>query len=160
MAANRTLLVALAIGWVAALAGLVWMMTAAGARFHHVPFFLIDMNILLKACALLSVASAVIGIVSVLVGARPRLWIGVGGAAGWGVLGGLYGAAGARSMLINMNPPIPFSIYASNYAEAFLVLLIGLTGAMLCLGLFAARSPGVPAEASGLPAVARPRPRG
>ena len=38
-----------------------------------------------------------------------------------------------------MNPPIPFAIYSQFYAEALIVLLVGLTGALLCLGLLSRR---------------------
>jgi hypothetical protein len=138
---TRILIVALAIAWVVALAGLVWMMTLAQLRPHHALLLLIHLNLVMMACTVLSVVSAAIGILSLHAGARPRLWIGVGGAFGWGALGGLYGAAGAQSGLINMNPPIPFAIYSQFYAEALIVLLVGLTGALLCLGLLSRRRP-------------------
>jgi hypothetical protein len=138
---TRILIVALAIAWVVALAALVWMMSLAQLRPHHALLLLIDLNLVLKACVLLSVISAAIGMLSLRAGARPRLRIGVGGAFGWGALGGLYGAAGAQSGLINMNPPIPFAIYSQFYAEALIVLLVGLTGALLCLGLLSRRRP-------------------
>ncbi|RYY22257.1 MAG: hypothetical protein EOP62_23490, partial [Sphingomonadales bacterium] len=125
----RILFVALAMAWVVALAGLVWMMTLAQLRPHHALLLLINLQLVMKACVVLSVVSAAIGIVSLRAGARPSPWIGIGGAFGWGGLGALYGAAGARSGLINMNPPIPFAIYSQAYAEALIVLLIGLTGA-------------------------------
>lgn len=135
---TRILLIALTIAWVAALAGLVWMMNLSGMRPHHLLSFPTH-NLVLKACVVLSVASAAIGIISVLVGARPRTAIGAGGAAVWGTLGALYGAAGVQNGLINMNPPIPFYVYAPGYAEALWVLLIGLTGGILCLGLITVR---------------------
>jgi len=138
---TRILIVALAIAWVVALAALVWMMSLAQLRPHHALLLLIDLNLVLKACVLLSVISAAIGMLSLRAGARPRLWIGFGGAFGWGALGGLYGAAGAQSGLINMNPPIPFAMYSQFYAEALIVLLVGLTGALLCLGLLSHRRP-------------------
>ena len=104
---TRILFVALGIAWVIALAGLVWMMTLAQLRPHHALLLLIHLNFVLKTCVVLSVVSAAIGILSLRAGARPRPWIGVGGALGGGALGGLYGAAGAQSGLINMNPPDP-----------------------------------------------------
>lgn len=137
----RILMVVLGIAWVVALAGVVWMMTLGGMRPHHSMYLLTDLDIVLKACVVLSVASVVIGLIRGRGDARRRALIGVGGALGWGVLGAVYGAAGARTMLINMNPPIPFSVYAPNYAAALLVLLIGLTGAILGLGLLSLRSP-------------------
>jgi hypothetical protein len=136
---TRLLLVALAIAWLVALAGLVWMMTLAQLRPHHAFLLLIHLDPVMMACVALSVVSAAIGIISLRAGARPRPWIGVGGAFGWGALGGLYGAAGAQSGLINMNPPIPFAMYSQFYAEALIVLLVGLTGALLCLGLLSRR---------------------
>ncbi len=138
---TRILMVALAIAWVVALAALLWMMSLAQLRPHHALLLLIHLNLVLKACVLLSVISAAIGMLSLRAGARPRLWIGVGGAFGWGALGGLYGAAGAQSGLINVNPPIPFAMYSQFYAEALIVLLVGLTGALLCLGLLSRRRP-------------------
>ncbi|HYC99130.1 hypothetical protein [Brevundimonas sp.] len=138
---TRVLLVALGAAWVVTLAGLVWMMNLAGMRPHHALLFPIYMDLVLKACVVLSVVSAAIGIISVRAGARPRALIGVGGAFGWGVMGALYGAANARLMLINMNPPIPFAIYAPGYAEALVVLLVGLTGTLLGLALLSVRSP-------------------
>jgi hypothetical protein len=138
---TRILLIALTIAWAATLAGLVWMMMLAGMRPHDLLPSLIYLDLVLKACVILSVVSAAIGIFSLFAGKRPRTVIGVGGAFGWGVLGALLGAANARNGLINMNPPIPFAIYAPAYADAFLVLLIGLTGALLCLGLLSLRRP-------------------
>ncbi|RYG87061.1 MAG: hypothetical protein EON59_08450, partial [Alphaproteobacteria bacterium] len=109
---TRILLIALGSAWGVALVGLVWMMTLAQLRPHHALLLLIDLDLVMKACAVLSVVSAAIGIISARAGARPRPWIGVGGAFGWGGLGALYGAAYARSGLISMNPPIPFAIYS------------------------------------------------
>ncbi len=141
MAARRALFIALAITWVAALAGLVWLMAVADARLHHIPDLLIGTNPLTKVCVILSVASTVAGVISAFVGARSRPMIGVGGAFGWGALGALYAAANARNMLINMNPPIPFAVYAPNYAAALIALFLGVTGAILCLGLLALQKP-------------------
>jgi hypothetical protein len=138
---TRILLVALVIALVVALGGLVWMMTLAQLRPHHALLLLINLDPVLKTCVVLSVVSAAIGIVSARAGARPRPWIGVGGAFGWGVLGGLYGAASAHNGLVCINPPIPFAIYAQPYAEALIVLLIGLTGALVALGLLSRRRP-------------------
>lgn len=132
---TRILIVALGVAWIAALAGVVWMMILGGMRPRHLLYLLTDLNPVETACVALSVISTVIGIVSLRAGERRRALIGVAGAVGWGVLGALYGVAGARSMLINMNPPIPFSVYAPNYAAALVVLLVGLTGALLGLGL-------------------------
>ncbi|RYG18513.1 MAG: hypothetical protein EON96_04775 [Caulobacteraceae bacterium] len=138
---TRILFVALGIVWVVALAGLVWMMTLAQLRPHHALLLLINLQLVMKACVVLSVVSAGIGIVSLRAGARPGPWIGIGGAFGWGGLGALYGAANARNGLIQMNPPIPFAIYSQAYAEALIVLMIGLTGALLGLGLLSRRRP-------------------
>ena len=132
---NRILIVALGVAWIVALAGLVWMVVLAEMRPHHLPYLPIHMDIVLKVCAVLSVVSAAIGIL----GARRRAVLGFAAAFVWGVLGALYGAANARIMLINMNPPIPFAVYAPNYAEALLVLLVGLTGAILGLALLGRR---------------------
>jgi len=132
---TRILLAALALAWVVAFAALVWMVTLVGYLPHQLRFLLTDMDPVLQACAVLSVVSAAIGIISMRGGGRPRPVIGVGGALGWGVLGALLGAATARIGLICMNPPIPFAVYAPYYAEALVVLLTGLTGALLCLGL-------------------------
>jgi hypothetical protein len=134
---TRILLVALGVAWVVAFAGLVWMMTLAQLRPHHALLLLIHLDFVLKACVALSVVSAAIGIISLRAGARPRPLIGVGGAFGWGVLGALYGVAGAWTGLIS----IPFAVYAPYYAEALIVLLVGLTGALLCLGLLSRRTP-------------------
>lgn len=123
----RILLVGLGVAWVATLAGLAWMMSIGRAGPEDVGFLLMYSDIVLRICAFLSVASTVIGVAA----ARPLAWIGFCAALAWGVLGGLYGAAIARSGLINMNPPIPFEVYAPSYAQALLVLLIGLTGAIL-----------------------------
>lgn len=136
---TRTLLITAGFAWVVALAGLVWMMMLGGMRPRHTLYLLTDLNPVETACVALSVVSAVIGTISLCAGARPRAVIGFAAAFGWGVLGALYGAAGARSMLINMNPPIPFSVYAPNYAAALLVLLVGMTGALLGLGLLSLR---------------------
>lgn len=136
---TRTLLITAGFAWVVALGGLVWMMMLGGMRLGHALYLLTDLNPVETACVALSVVSAVIGTISLRAGARPRAVIGFAAAFGWGVLGALYGAAGARSMLINMNPPIPFSVYAPNYAAALLVLLVGMTGALLGLGLLSLR---------------------
>jgi hypothetical protein len=138
---TRTMLVALAVAWVAALAGLVWMVMLAGMRPRHLPYLLSDMDMVLKACAALSVVSAVIGVIGVRAGTRRRAVFGLAGAFGWGAVGGLLGAANARDGLINMNQPIPFYVFSPNYAEAFLVLLVGLTGALLGLTLLSRRRP-------------------
>lgn len=137
---TRILLV-LGIAWAVALAGLVWMITLATMRPHHALLSFIIMDPVLKICVALSVASAAFGMLSGFTGSRIRARLGVGGALGWGVVGALLGAADARNMLINMNPPIPFSVYAPNYAEALIVLLVGLTGAIVGLGLLSLRGP-------------------
>lgn len=137
----RILLLALILAWVVAFAGLVWMINLAGYRPDQLRFLLTDMDLVLKAFVALSVVSTAIGILGVRAGARPRAVLGIAGAFGWGVLGALYGAAGARNGLINMNPPIPFAIYAPAYADALIVLLVGVTGALLCLSLLSLRSP-------------------
>jgi hypothetical protein len=134
----RNLLIALGIGWILAAAGMVWMAGLAGIRPRHLPYLLTDMDIVMKVFVALSVVSAAMGVVR----ARTHAGVGAGWALGWGVLGALFGAATARMMLINMNPPIPFYVYAPNYATALLVLLIGLTGAILCVGLITVRRPG------------------
>ncbi|MCS6626420.1 hypothetical protein N0B44_26210 [Roseibacterium beibuensis] len=141
---TRILLVASVVAWVAALVGLVWMVVLAEIRPRYLPWLLIHMDIVLQACAVLSVVSAVIGILGVRAGARRRAVTGFSAAFGWGVLGGVLGMAGARVMLINMNPPIPFYVYAPGYAQAFLVLLVGLTGAILGLVLLGRRGPAEP----------------
>lgn len=128
---TRLLTVALGLAWVAALVGLIWMTTLAGMRPSDLLYMLFDIDIVLNACAALSVVSAIIGIVGARAGVRRRAQLGLAGALGWGGLGGLLGAANARNMLISINPPIPFSVYAPNYAEALLILLVGLTGALL-----------------------------
>ncbi|MFN3669752.1 MAG: hypothetical protein ACK4VY_10620 [Brevundimonas sp.] len=136
---TRILLVAVGIAWVVALGGLVWMMTLAQLRPHHALLLLIHLSFVPKACVALLVVSAAIGILSLRAGARPRPLIGVGGAAGWAVLGALYVEASAQAGLISINPPIPFGFYAQYHAEALIVLLIGLTGALLCLALLSRR---------------------
>jgi hypothetical protein len=134
----RNLLIALGIAWILAAAGMLWMAGLAGIRPRHLPYLLTDMDIVMKVFVALSVVSAAMGVVR----ARTHTGVGAGWALGWGVLGALFGAATARMMLINMNPPIPFYVYAPNYATALLVLLIGLTGAILCVGLITVRRPG------------------
>ena len=137
----RILIVALGVAWVAALVGLVWMMTLAGMRPHQTLLSFVYMDIVLKACVVLSAVSAAIGILGVRAGARRRAVLGIAGAFGWGVVGGLLGAASARNGLICMNPPIPFAVYAPAYADALIVLLVGLTGAILGLALLGRRGP-------------------
>lgn len=139
---TRILLVALGVAWVVTLVGLIWMMTLAQLRPHHALLLLIDLGFVMRACVVLSVVSAAIGIISARAGARPRPWIGVGGAFGWGAVGALKGVADVRSGLISMNSPIPFAVYAQVYAEALIVLLVGLTGALVALGLHSRRRPG------------------
>lgn len=73
---TRILLVALAIAWLVALAGLVWMMTLAQLRPHHALLLLINLDPVMTACVALSVLSAAIGIISLRAGARPRPLIG------------------------------------------------------------------------------------
>lgn len=136
---TRILLIALTIAWVVALAGLVWMINLSGMLLHQLRYLLTDMDLVLKACVVLSVVSAAIGIVGVRAAERPRPWIGIGGAFGWGVLGSLLGAANAQNGLIAINPPIPFAIYAPFYAQALIVLLVGLTGALVGLALLSRR---------------------
>lgn len=117
------------------------MMNLAGMRPHDLLFSLNYLDPVRGACVVLSVVSAAIGMFSIFAGTRPRAVIGVGGTLGWGVLGAVLHAASAKNGLINMNPPIPFYIYAPAYADALIVLLVGLTGALLCLGLLSRRSP-------------------
>ncbi len=138
---TRILLIALTIAWVATLAGLVWMMSLAGMRPHDLLLSLNYLDPVRGACVMLSVVSAAIGMFSIFARTRPRAVIGVGGALGWGVLGALLHAASAKNGLINMNPPIPFAIYAPAYADALIVLRVGLTGGLICLGLLSLRSP-------------------
>jgi hypothetical protein len=133
----HNLLIALGLAWIVAASGIGWLMNLAGMRLEHLPFLLIYADIVMKGLVALSVASAAMGVVR----ARSHAGVGAGWALAWGVLGALFGAATARMMLINMNPPIPFYVYAPNYATALLVLLIGLTGAILCLGLLSRRRP-------------------
>lgn len=137
----RILLVVSVVAWVAGLAGLVWMVVLAEFRLRYLPGLLTEMDMALQACAVLSVVSAAVGILGVRAGARRRAVIGIAGAFGWGAVGGLLGAVSARNGLICTNDPIPFATYAPNYAEAFLVLLIGLTGAILGLALLGRRNP-------------------
>ena len=137
----RILIVALGVAWVAALAGLVWMVVLAGMRPRYLPYLLTDMDMVLQACAVLSVVSALIGILGVRAGARRRAVLGFAFAFGWGALGGLLGAVSARNGLHCTNGPVPFATYAPNYAEALIVLLVGLTGAILGLALLGRRRP-------------------
>ena len=130
---TRILLVASAVAWVAALAGVVWMVVLAEMRLRYLPSLLTDMDMVLQACAVLSVVSAGVGIHGARTGARRRAVIGVAAAFGWGVLGAVLGVVSARNGLHCTNDPIAFAVYAPRYAEAFLVLLIGLTGAILGL---------------------------
>lgn len=137
----RALLIAAAVAWVAALVGLVSMMMLGGMRPQDVLFLLTYMDPVLKAFAVLSVVWAAIGITSVRAGARDRAAISMLGAFGFGALGAVLGAANAPNGLICINPPIPFAIYAPDYAQALIVLLVGLSGAILCLALLAHRGP-------------------
>ena len=138
---TRTLLLALGLAWLAALAGVVWMMMLAGMRPHHALSAFLYMDMVLQACAVLSVASAAFGIFNGLAGARRRAVFGVAGAFGWGVLGAGLGVASARNGLFCTNDPIAFAVYAPRYADALIVLLVGLTGAILGLALLGRRSP-------------------
>lgn len=137
MASHRGPLLALSLAWLAASAGVLWLAVVAGMRIVHVPLLLEHADYVTKALVALSVISAVLGVVR----ARSHARVGAAWALGWGALGAIYGAATARMMLINMNPPIPFYVYAPNYAEAAFVLLIGLTGAILCLVAASLRRP-------------------
>lgn len=148
---TRILIVVLAIAWLAALAGFVWMVMLAQIHPRYLPYLLTHMDIVLKACAVLSVVSAVIGFLGVRAGARRRAVIGFTAAFGWGVLGGLLGMAGARNGLICTNDPVPFATYAPNYAQALIVLLVGLTGALLGLALLGRDSRRALASASPVP---------
>lgn len=133
---TRILIVALGVAWVAALAGVVWLMSVAGMRPHDAPWLLTNMDFVLQACAVLSIVSAVIGIRA---GARRRAVAGVAAAFGWGVLGAVLGAVNARFVLICTHPPYPLSAYAPAYAEGLIVLLVGLTGALIGLALLSRR---------------------
>jgi hypothetical protein len=127
----------LCLAWLVALAGVVWLGSAAGMRLVHVPLLLQHADYVTKTLAALSVISATLGFVR----GPTHASVGAAWALGWGALGAIYGAATARMMLINMNPPIPFYVYAPNYAEAAFVLLVGLTGAILCLVAASLRRP-------------------
>jgi hypothetical protein len=133
----RSAPIVLGLAWLAAAVGVVCLAVAADMLLVHVPLRLMHGDFVLKGLAALSVISAVLGVVR----ARTHAVIGAGWALGWGALGAVYGTATARLMLINMNPPIPFYVYAPNYAEAAFVLLIGLTGAILCLVAASLRRP-------------------
>jgi hypothetical protein len=135
----RILLIAAAVAWVATLAGLVWMVDAAGMLAADVLWVLRHLNFMPMAFVVVSGLMGVAGIVCAVLGRRAKAFIGASGAFGWGAVGALYGAAGARTGLIGMNPPIPFAVYAPSYAEALIVLLIGLTGAVLSLAVLNAR---------------------
>lgn len=111
----------------------------AGMGPRRLPYLLLDMDTVLKTCGVLSVVSAIIGFISLRAGARSGATVGFAGAFAWGLVGSVLGTAGARSMLINMPPPISFAVYAPNYAAALLVLLIGLTGALVGLALLSRR---------------------
>lgn len=132
----RILLIAAAIAWVAALTGLVWMMSVADIRLDDAMSMLIHLPFVEKTCAGLSCVAAAIGIVGAIKGARCRAWIGAAASSGWGVLGALYVEAGLRQgLLINMNPPIPWTVYSPYHAQTLFILMVGLTSAALCLGL-------------------------
>lgn len=103
---TRTLLVASAVAWVAALVGLVWMIVLAEFRPRYLPSLLTEMDMALQACAVLSVVSAVWAVFSVRAGARRRAVLGIAGAFGWGAVGGLLGAVSARNGLICTNDPL------------------------------------------------------
>lgn len=140
----RILLIAAAIAWAATLAGMVWMMGAAQMSLDNALAMLVHLPFMLKAFAGLAILGAAIAVVGAPRGARRRAWIGVSAAAGWGVLGALYGQANARGGLISINPPYPFAIFAVGYAEALMVLLIALTGVIAGLVFLSQRPAAVP----------------
>lgn len=137
----RILIAVLGIAWVVTLIGTIWLLAIAGLHPRYLISWLSIMELGMQLCAVLSIVSTAFGVISLRSGARRRAWFGFGGAFGWGVLGGVYGASIARMVLINMNPPIPFSVYAIGYAEALVVLLVGLTGTLLGLVLLSRSSP-------------------
>lgn len=136
----RILTVTLGVAWAVTLIGIIWLLAIAGLHPRHLLSWLSVIELGMQLCGVLSIGSVVVGIVNLRAGARRRAVIGFASAFGWGVLGALYGASGARNVLINMNPPIPFYIYAPAYAEALVVLLVGLTGTLLGLALLSRSS--------------------
>ncbi|MBN8551292.1 MAG: hypothetical protein J0L52_00175 [Caulobacterales bacterium] len=125
------LLIVTAVAWLIAAALLIWMMQLAGMN----PVFLIDnLGILSTLLAGLSVLGAVLAVVGALTGSRPMALIGAGAAVGWSVLGAAYVEMIVASVVQSMGGSVSLRVTAVSHAEALLVLLIGLTGALVGLG--------------------------
>ena len=134
---SRNLFVAAAVAWVLALAGLVWMMNAAGMSPVYLPD---NLNFVSTACTALAGLAGLLGIVGGLIGSRATALAGAGGAAGWGLLGALYVEMIVQQVLASVGPT-RLAIVAVSHAEALTVLLVGLTGAVASLGLLQLRRP-------------------
>lgn len=134
---SRNLLIAAGIAWVLALSGLVWMMNAAGMSPAYLPD---NLEFVSLACAVLAGLAGALGIVGGLIGSRVTALAGAGGAVGWGLLGALYVEMIVQQVLASVGPT-RLAVVAVSHAEALTVLLIGLTGAVVSLGLLQLRRP-------------------
>lgn len=134
----RNLLIAAVVAWLAAIAGLAWMMSAAGMSPAYLPD---NFGFMSGACAVLAGLAGGLGVVGGLVGSRVTALAGAGGAVGWGALGALYVEVIIQQVLASVGPT-RLAIVAVSHAEALSVLLIGLTGAVVSLGVLALRRRG------------------
>lgn len=138
----RLLLIAAIVAWVVALVGIFWLLAISDILPEHTLSTLIDQHISARVFSVLSGLAAAAGVFSILKGARLRAGILTGVAFGWGVLGALYGALNAHyGVLYHEYEPIPLSARAPFYTDALVVLLIGLTGTIICLAMLSRRSP-------------------
>lgn len=135
----RILLIAAAVAWVTALAGLVWMMDAAELRAHELPLMLIHLDPVILGFVLASGLMGAIGVAGALARDPARIQIGAGDAVVCGVAGALLVEYQMRTGLICINPPIPFAYDAVNHTQALMVLLTGLTGTVVSLGVLTLR---------------------
>lgn len=145
----RILFIAAAVAWVAALAGLVWMTGAAELRAIELPLLLIHLDPVILGFVLASGLTGAIGVAGAVVRDPARIQIGAGDAAVAGVSGALLVEYQMRTGLICINPPIPFAYDAVSHTQALMVLLVGLTGAVLSLAVAASRRPVAPESAPG-----------
>lgn len=136
---NRNLLIAAVVAWLVAIAGLVWMLIAAGMSPAYLPG---NFGFISGAWAVLAGLAGGLGIIGGLVGSRATALAGAGGAVGWGALGALYVEFIIQQTLASVGPT-RLAIVAVSHAEALSVLLIGLTAAVVALALLQRRRRGV-----------------
>lgn len=132
---SRNLLIAVAVAWVAALGGMVWMMGLAGMNFEFLITNLSIMSAFLDLLAALNIGLAVIG---GLIPMRALAWVGGAVGLGFGALAALYNEVIVFQAIREIGP-VSFRVTTPDHAESFFLLLLGLTSPLLGLALLRLR---------------------